>query len=88
MKQGEAEECLVSICPRLQTTTDDRRRTTELCELIAYLPLALKIAGSYLAASPNVRAENYLARLRTALAIYEAIEDPYAEWVRGWLAEG
>ncbi len=64
MKKEEAEAYLFSLCPRLQTTTDDRRRTTDLCEVCGYLPLALKIAGSYLAARPNVRAENYLAQLR------------------------
>ncbi len=65
MEKEDARDYVITLCPRLQMT-DDQGRTAELCELCGYLPLALKIAGGYLAARANVRVENYLARLREA----------------------
>ncbi|MBI4671868.1 MAG: tetratricopeptide repeat protein, partial [Chloroflexi bacterium] len=69
MKQEEAAEYLVALCGRLKTSPlppllkGEGNVVTELCEVCGFLPLALKIAGSYLAARPNVRAENYVAQL-------------------------
>jgi len=65
MHANEAEAYVLSLCPRLQTA-DNKSPTTELCQVCGYLPLALKIAGSYLAARPNVRAENYVEQLKRA----------------------
>ncbi|TAH48897.1 MAG: tetratricopeptide repeat protein [Chloroflexota bacterium] len=68
MKKDEAEAYLISLCPRLSPLLGGEGAGGEvvakLCEVCGYLPLALKIAGSYLAARQNVRAENYLAQLR------------------------
>ncbi|MDL1897285.1 tetratricopeptide repeat protein [Anaerolineae bacterium CFX7] len=65
MRTDEAEAYMLRLCPRLQTA-DIKSPTTELCQVCGYLPLALKIAGSYLAARPNVRAENYVEQLKRA----------------------
>jgi tetratricopeptide (TPR) repeat protein len=67
MKPDEAERYLISLCPRLSPLPlGEGSGVRELCEVCGYLPLALKIAGSYLAARPPVRLENYLARLKQA----------------------
>ena len=60
MRAADADAYLVSLCARLQGA----RELRELGALCGDLPLALRIAGSYLAERVSVRAENYVAQLK------------------------
>jgi len=58
MKPEGAEALLLKIAPRIG------ERAEEMARLCGYLPLALRVAGSALAERADLRAEDYLRRLR------------------------
>jgi len=54
LTETEAVELLLEVCPRIG------EHTNELAQACAYLPLALRIAGSYLQVNDDVSFEKYL----------------------------
>jgi tetratricopeptide (TPR) repeat protein len=62
MKAGDARTLLLKIAPRIGDTAD------ELAQKLGYLPLALRLAASFLAERPNISAPDYLRRLNNILA--------------------
>jgi len=52
-----AEEFLIKLCPRIGD------QAAELAKACAYLPLALRIAGSFLQVNDHWKIENYIAQL-------------------------
>ncbi len=61
MKPDDAKNYLVQLCPRLQGRKNEIQQVRELC---GDLPLALKIAGSYLGVTPNIEIARYIEKLR------------------------
>ena len=60
---ADARALLLRIAPRL---AEDGSHSAELAELCGYLPLALRSVGSALAARIDLRAANYVLKLRDA----------------------
>lgn len=59
MSAQDGRAYVISLCPDLSQVEAD-----ELCQTCGYLPLALKIASSYLAARPNINPKRYIEQLR------------------------
>ncbi|MBK9926971.1 MAG: tetratricopeptide repeat protein [Anaerolineales bacterium] len=57
MGEGEAEDFLFELCPRIGD------KAAELAKACSYLPLALRIAGSFLSVNSDWLIEKYLAEL-------------------------
>jgi tetratricopeptide (TPR) repeat protein len=57
MSQENAEKFLLKLCPRIES------KANELAKACAWLPLALRIAGSFLSVNEDWKIEKYLARL-------------------------
>ena len=61
MSAGNAKAFLLELCPRIG---DAEQAAGELAKACAWLPLALRIAGSFLGVNEDWKVEKYLAQLR------------------------
>jgi tetratricopeptide (TPR) repeat protein len=69
MKPESAEQFLLELCPRIDGQSD------ELARACAYLPLALRIAGSFLQVNPDWPVKTYVAQLEDRKGRLAALHD-------------
>ncbi len=67
LQEKEAIDFLLTLCPRIND------KAAELAQACAYLPLALRIAGSFLKVNMNWRVDKYLAELKSTKGRLETL---------------
>ncbi len=72
MLPGEARDLLLAIAPRIENHAD------AIADLCGYLPQALRLAGSALAARDDLTPEDYIDRLRNTATRLRELGEAYA----------
>ncbi len=67
LKENEAIDFLLDLCPRIND------KAAELAKACAYLPLALRIAGSFLKVNTNWKVDKYLEELKSTKGRFETL---------------
>jgi tetratricopeptide (TPR) repeat protein len=73
MSAADAKDFLLELCPRINEHAD------ELAKACAYLPLALRIAGSFLEVNDNWPVKKYLERLNDHTKRLSTLQDSRAQ---------